>query len=155
MNEGDAKEAGLGIGAVVSGGAGLLASLVPGEAAVWVERIGLPAAILLAIGWAVVRLARWVGARVAEPMVASHVAMVETLKATQVRNAESLERIAEAHAKSAQADGATLEVVRELRGSVEEERRTSRLAVEGVQAAIDRLAAAVGSTPPNGTASPS
>src|SRR4051812_33344157 len=61
VSDGTTKEVGFGVGGLVTGGLSLLASLVPGEVAAWIERVGFPIALLCGIGWALVRAARWLG----------------------------------------------------------------------------------------------
>lgn len=129
----DAREIGLGIGTLLSSGASLVASMADGDVAVWVERVGFPIALVLAIGWGAVRVSRWLGSNVIEPVTKRHVSLMDTLDATQRQQADALTRIADSEAR-------TLECVTRLEESVVEERKTSRLALEGVREALTRLA---------------
>lgn len=147
----DAREAALAAGAAVSGGAGLLASMFEGvEIAGWIERIGLPTAALLAIGWLVVRFARWCGEHVVRPVVAKHVAFVDAVSQATTAQAETLRQTQACVERMEHSEAARERTAAEERACAAEERKTTRLAVEGVREAIDRLGRALDSTPVNG-----
>jgi hypothetical protein len=133
----DWRELLCGGGAALSGSAGLLASAADaGAVAGWIERIGLPAALVLAIGWASLRFARWVGAKVVEPVVGKHVAFVQTMADTQVRQTAALERIAASEIKSEEHAAKTLECVNRLETSAADDRRSHRYALDEIRQAL-------------------
>lgn len=55
------------------------------------ERFGFPAAVVAAgllLGW---RLSRWFGNRIAEPLIASHVGVIQSLERTNEINTQTLQ----------------------------------------------------------------
>ncbi len=147
----DWREMLLGVGAGVSGGAGLLASMFEGvEVAGWVERIGLPTAALLAVGWLGARFVRWCGEHVVKPVVAKHVAFVDAVSQATTAQAETLKQTQACVERMERSEEAREKTAAEERACAAEERKTTRMAVEGVREAIDRLGRALDSTPVNG-----
>lgn len=144
----DATEATLKAGAGVSAAAGLLASISPGTVAEWIERVGFPIACLCAIGWAGLRMARWLGARVVEPIAARHVSLMATLEETQRQQTEALKAIAGSEAATLSCVQRIEEASARDRECAARDRETTRLAVERVGATVDRLAQAIEGTPP-------
>lgn len=136
-------------GAGIGGAAGLLASTGdPTGWTGWIERVGFPIAVVCGIAWALVRVARWFASRIAEPAAAAHLSLVGTLEATQRQNAAALERIAAS-------EGATLECVKRMevsasedRACAAEDRKTTRMSLDRLDVAVDRLVRAAEGTPP-------
>lgn len=137
----DATEATLKAGAGVSAAAGLLASISPGSVAEWIERVGFPIAALCAIGWAGLRMARWLGVRVVEPIAARHVALMSTLEETQRQQTEALRAIAGSEA-------ATLSCVQRLEEASAKDRECAARDRETTRLAVERLSLAIEGTPP-------
>lgn len=139
----DVREAVTGsVGALSATGA-LLASASDGDVAGWIERVGFPVAVCCAIGLAALRLARWVGARVVEPIVSKHVAFVDAVSESTRAQAETSRRTLEVVERMEQAEASREEAAAKDREAAAEDRRTSRLAVDGVREAIDRLGRAM------------
>ena len=119
-----AAELSSGLLAGLAGGAGLLASMQIGEWAEWVERIGLPAAMLLGLIYLLFRGARYLAATVIEPVTARHMSFVT--------------KVEEAVMKGAEAQAKTASLVAELKHEASEDRKTTRLGFDQLRSAIMR-----------------
>ena len=67
------------------------------------QKLGVPMAVLCFVGWAGVKIARWIGDNVAKPVTAAHLQMIGTLETATKTNADSQERTSVAVAKMAMA----------------------------------------------------
>lgn len=114
----DLLDSALRAGAASAGVLTLLASTSSTTPAEWVERVGFPGACLLAGGWASVRCAKWLGAKVIEPLAQRHVSFMDAIETSTKHQAEALERI--------ERDAA-------------EDRRTARLAIERLVSLMECL----------------
>lgn len=119
----DRIEAGAGIAGLAAGGAGLLASVLDGGAvAEWIERVGLPAALLLGLIYLLIRAARYVTSTVIEPMTARHMTFVGKVETAVQESAEANKR--------------TAALVAELKDEAREDRRTTRIGFDRLRSAI-------------------
>lgn len=57
------------------------------------ERLGFPVVLLLGIGYMLYAVLGWLGKEVVKPIADSHIALVESTKATQMTNAETLKKV--------------------------------------------------------------
>lgn len=115
-------EIGAGVGGAAAGAAGLLASMQTGQIAEWVERIGLPAALLLGLVFSLYRAARYLTTSVIEPVTARHLQFVA--------------KVEEAVQESAEANKRTSALVAELKNEASEDRKTVRLGFDKIRSAI-------------------
>lgn len=134
----DKVEVGAGIGGLAAGAAGLLASMQTGQIAEWIERIGLPAALLLGLVFSLYRAARYLTTSVIEPVTARHLTFVA--------------KVEQAVQESAEANKRTAAIVADLKQEATEDRKTVRLGFDKLRSAILMngccYPAATGSTPP-------
>ncbi len=119
-----AAELSSGLLAGLAGGAGLLASMQIGEWAEWIERIGLPAAMLLGLIYLLFRGARYLASTVIEPVTARHMSFVA--------------KVEEAVLKGADAQARTAALVAELKQEAREDRKTTRIGFDNLRSAILR-----------------
>lgn len=146
------------------GGLGLAASAVEGgtttlgEVAGWVERIGLPTALVCAFAWGSYRLARWTADHVVLPLVARAVKVFDTVQATQETlqqssqsQAAALALVTEHMGRIAKSEATTLELVQKLAEDAARDREAHRetmASLDGLRLAIDTLThTARGETP--------
>lgn len=131
-------EVGAGIGGLAAGAAGLLASMQTGQIAEWIERIGLPAALLLGLVFSLYRAARYLTTSVIEPVTARHLTFVA--------------KVEQAVQESAEANKRTSALVADLKQEASEDRKTVRVGFDKLRSAIlmngCSYPAATGSTPP-------
>lgn len=129
----DPVEFALGKGVAALGGLSLLVSTIDGPAIFsWIERVGFAATaagVLYLTGY---RLARWVGVKVVEPLVARAVATFDKVQAgidlvttTLTTQAATLERVADSETRTLQCVQAFTEEARRDR----EERKTTLHAI--------------------------
>lgn len=132
----DKVEIGAGVGGAVAGAAGLLASMQTGAIAEWVERIGLPAALLLGLLYLLVRGARYLATTVIEPVTARHMQFVA--------------RVEQAVQEGAAAQSRVAALVGELKHEAAEDRKTTRLGFDRLRSAIIRNGHAMNGRDPRG-----
>lgn len=135
----DKVEVGAGVGGVLAGAAGLLASAQDGsQIAEWIERIGLPAALLLGLVFCLYRAARYLTTSVIEPVTARHLTFVA--------------KVEQAVQESAEANKRTSALVADLKQEASEDRKTVRVGFDKLRSAIlmngCSYPAATGSTSP-------
>lgn len=119
----DRMEAGAGIGGLLAGSAGLLASVLDGGAAAeWIERVGLPAALLLGLVYLLIRSARYMTSTVIEPMTTRHLTFVA--------------KVEQAVQESAEANKRTASLVADLKDEAREDRKTVRVGFDRLRSAI-------------------
>lgn len=146
----DPVDAALGKGTFVLTSIGLAASAVETSTswlagvASWVERIGLPTALVCAIAWASYRLARWTADHVVLPLVARAVKVFDTVQATQETLKDTLQSQAAVLDQIARSESRTLELVQQVAA----EHRQIMASFDGLRLAIDTLTStARGNTP--------
>jgi hypothetical protein len=86
------------------------------------SKLGVPFAILCFLGWAGIRLGKWIGEHVAKPVTAAHLRMIDTLETTAKSNATSQERMSEAVEKIGEAMEKQAGDITVIRQRVEEDR---------------------------------
>ena len=118
----DKVEIGAGVGGAVAGAAGLLASMQTGAIAEWVERVGLPAALLLGLVYLLVRGMRYLTTTVIEPVTARHMQFVA--------------KVEQAVTEGAAAQTRTAALVAELKHEAAEDRKTVRLGFDKLRSAV-------------------
>ena len=128
----DKVEVGAGVGGAVAGAAGLLASLSTGQVAEWIEKIGLPAAMLLGLVYLLVRGMRYLASTVIEPVTARHMTFVA--------------KVEQAVIEGAQAQSRTAALVAELKQEAHEDRKTTRHGFDQLRSAILRASNLNGTT---------
>ncbi len=92
----------------------------------------------------------WCGQHVVKPVVAKHVAFVDAVSQTTTAQAETLRQTQACVERMERFEEAREKTAAEERACAAEEHKTTRMAVEGVREAIDRLGRALDSTPVNG-----
>lgn len=160
----DPVDAALGKGTLALMSIGLAASTVDGsgstlaQIAGWIERIGLPTALVCGFAWASYRVIRWLADHVVLPLVARAVklfdtvqASQETLQASSQSQAAALALCTEHMGQIARSEATTLELVQKLAEDAARDREAHRevlASLDGLRLAIDTLTStARGNTP--------
>lgn len=119
----DKVEVGAGLGTLIAGASGLLASVLDGGAvAEWIERVGLPVALLLGLVYLLVRGMRYLASTVIEPVTARHMQFVA--------------RVEQAVQEGAAAQSRTASLVADLKHEAAEDRKVTRAGFDKIRSAI-------------------
>lgn len=83
------------------------------------KTLGIPATILGVLLWAVWRSGSWLAVEVLKPLTASHVDLMESIKSTQERQADTLDQIAQTQSQQAQYQADHANELRAVRAALE------------------------------------